>query len=649
MPAPPRPLPQQKIADLLRREGLLTAEQYKAANNLAVTESTRLEEAVLELEYMTEADLCRALAAFYKTQFVSTEKLAKANIDRRTLAMVPREVAEAHAIFPVAFDAKTSTLSVVTADPDDAATLREVEAVSGAKHVQAFFARPRAVKAAIARAHHGDLQAFARLLMSGQVQLHAMRHVRPLSERPPSPEEESRHAGVGRRPSSRALAAIVPTAAKGTVAVYSPEEVLELVNVLVSLLENGRADLRGHSGHVARLTRRVAERMALPQETIVAVAAAGYLHDLGKMGTFHLTALNCAEYEGHKAAAQKSFRTPTRLLESVKISKETTEAIVHMYERHDGLGFPDGLSMKAIPFGARILAIVDTFADLTQNPRNPFRKALSPTEAFEVLAERKGTVFDPDLVDVFRNVVMGEDLKARLLADRYTALLVDADAEETTVLELRLIEQGFEVKIARTAENAVQLLSAGGIDVVVSELELPGGDGLDLLAQARREKWGKDLPWVIHTRRQGRGEAQRAFDLGVVDFVSKPTTTELLVAKLTARLASRRKAQESAGGVTGSLSEMGLPDMVQVLFHGRKTGSLKIRSGGEEGEIHFLKGAIVNALWQGEEGAGAFYRLLGLAEGDFQLDPSFRPQATLITDAVETLLLEGMRRMDEGI
>ncbi len=658
---PPALPAHKKIGDLLRREGMVSAEQYQAACRLATAEDTRIEEAVLELEFVSEGDLLRVLASFYKTQFVSTEKLAKANIDRRTLAMVPRQIAEAHAIFPVGFDPRTSTLSVVTADPDATATLQEVQSVSGAKHVQAFFARPRAVKAAIARAHHGDLQAFARLLMAGQVQLHGMRDMRPLSTipPPPAPAPEPKPATIPKpqtsrptrtsRTSQRVLAAIVAPAASQKVAVYSLDEIIELLNVLVTLLENGRPDLRGHSAHVARLTRRVAERMALPPETILAVTAAGFLHDLGKMGTFHLTALNCAEYEGHRAAAQKSLRTPARLLESVKIPAETTDAIDHMYERHDGLGFPDAQAQKSIPFGARILAIVDTYADLTQNPRNPYRKPLNPAEAFEVIAERKGTVFDPDLVDIFRNVVMGEDLKARLLADRYVALLVDPDAEETTVLELRLIEQGFEVQIARTVEQALQILTTASIDVVVSELELPGGDGLDLLAQARREKWGKDLAWVFHTRRQGRAEAQRAFDLGAIDFVSKPTATELLVAKLLARLDSQRKSAGAAGGVSGSLTEMGLPDMVQVLFHGRKTGNLKIRSGDREGEIHFLQGAIVNARWHGEEGAPAFYRLLTLAEGDFQLDPSFRPQETRITEAVETLLLEGMRRLDEGL
>ena len=659
-----------KIADLLKSKGLLSGEQYTATLQLAAAEDTRVEEAVLELDYLSEAELLPVLAKFYKVQFVSTEKLSKAAVPGPTLAMIPKQIAEAHAVFPVVFDPKTNTLSVVTADPDNVEMLRELRAVSGAGQVRAFLARPRAVKAAIAHAHNGDRQAFARLLMSQQVQLHGMRQVRSLSERPPPPAPDlvrkvsdrprlelaapplpapATPNGPKQHPSVRSLTAIMQPIVAEKVAVYSPDEVLELLNVLINLLENGRVDLRGHSAHVARLTRRVSERMALKPKDVIAVAAAGFIHDLGKMGTFHLTALNCAEYEGHKVAAQKSFRTPSRLLESVKITPETMLAVVHMYERHDGRGFPDGLTGKEIPFGARILSIVDTYADLTQNPRNPFRKALTPTEAFEALVKLKGSVFDPDLVDIFHNVVMGEDLKARLLADRYVVLLVDPDAEETTVLELRLIEQGFDVRIARTADQAKECLASGVIDVVISEIELPGGDGLELLAQARREKWGKDLAWVIHTRWQGRTEAQRAFELGVIDFVSKPTATDLLVAKLKARLDSQRKAAGSSGGVSGSLKEMGLPDMIQVLFHGRKTGNLKIRRGNDLGEIHFVKGAVVNALWENNAGADAFYRLLHLAEGDLQFDPAFRPQETRIQESVESLLLEGMRRLDEGL
>jgi response regulator RpfG family c-di-GMP phosphodiesterase len=323
-----------------------------------------------------------------------------------------------------------------------------------------------------------------------------------------------------------------------------------------------------------------------------------------------------------------------------------------MYERHDGKGFPDGLSGKEIPLGARILAITDTYADLTQNPRNPYRKALTPAEACDVLVKFKGTVFDPDVVDLFQSVVMGEDIKARLLADRYVALLVDPDPEETTVLELRMIEQGFEVKTARNAEQATKLLSEGKIDLVVSEVDLPQGDGLSLLEAARNQPWGKDVAWVMHSRRQGRAEAQRAFELGVLDYVGKPTATDVLVAKLKARLDTRRAQKGSvaqSGGVSGSLKEMGLPDMVQVLFHGRKTGNLKITTGTQSGEIHFQEGAVVNALWGTKKGVHAFYAMLSLAEGQFALDPSFKPTERLIHESAEALLLEGMRRMDEGL
>src|SRR5690606_22558760 len=101
-------------------------------------------------------------------------------------------------------------------------------------------------------------------------------------------------------------------------------------------------------------------------------------------------------------------------------------------------------------------------------------------------------------------------------------------------------------------------------------------------------------------------------------------------------------------GVSGSLLEMGLPDMVQVLWHGRKTGALKIRSAKDNGEIHFVDGQIWNAMWGTLRGEEAFYAMLGLTEGTFFLDPNYRADAQVIQGSPEALLLEGMRRLDEA-
>src|SRR5688572_3629280 len=125
----------------------------------------RAEDVLIENDILSEADLLKALSGIYRTHFVSTEKLSKADIPRATVQMIPRRVAETLGVFPVLFDRQTSVLSVVTPDPDNAEMLREVKLVSGAKDVKAFVARPAAVNAAIRKHHGGEKGAFDVLSM----------------------------------------------------------------------------------------------------------------------------------------------------------------------------------------------------------------------------------------------------------------------------------------------------------------------------------------------------------------------------------------------------------------------------------------------------------------------------------------------------
>jgi response regulator RpfG family c-di-GMP phosphodiesterase len=646
--------PNKKVGNLLLTLKVIDPQQFEKAMAHAETSQQRIEDAVLELGMSNEQDLLKTLATHHKTRFVSTEKLSKADIGRSTLEMVPRNVAETFQVFPVLFDTNARALSVVTADPDDVEVLKQIQISSGAKEVRAFVGRPAGVRAAIAKSYGGDIHAFAMLDRAAHAQFSAMLDVyeRNVVSDVSMTTALAREAGTGATRNERVLSEREMQQGQKRVASggksVGAEEMLELLNVLVSLLENNRPDLRGHSAHAARFTRRMLERINVAPATMNAVVAAAYLHDIGKMSSFHLTSLNASEYDGHKTAAQRAVNTPSRVVESVHFAKETLDAIEQMYERYDGKGFPNGMSGKDISLGARVLAIADTYADLTQNPRNPYRKSLRPAEACEVLAKFKETIFDPHLVDLFKNMVMGEDIRAKLLANRYYALLVDPDPEETTVLELRMIEQGFETRTARGMEQAIKTLQEQPMDVVISEVDLPQGDGLGLLSEARKHPWGKDVAWIFHTRRSGRAEAQRAFELGVADYVAKPAPTDVFVAKIKALL-DQRAQRTGPRGVSGSLKEMGLPELVQVLFHGRKTGNLRIRAGNSAGEIHFADGQIVNALFDKGRGTDAFYQMLKLSDGEFGLDPSFVPQARVIQESPEALLLEGMRRLDEGL
>ncbi|WP_437928257.1 HD domain-containing phosphohydrolase [Sorangium sp. So ce291] len=738
----------QRIADRLVLEGRITPDDHRRAVEYAMRTRGRIEDAIIELDIVNEAELLKFIATVHNTRFVSTEKLSKAIIEPRVLAKVSAITATLHGVFPVLLDERNTTLSVATADPDNDVALHEIRLAAGVRDVRAIVARPAAVRAAIAYHYRGDTTSFNSLLrpvssfdeilynnannnpfertgtmhertsmtnerasmmhdrasmthvpaahpqtMHGQPAYAQPAHAQPAHTPPthtqmmhgqpahatpslapvpaplvtaPPPPAAMRAPAAPAAPSRVAPAGPPPTPVPPSPPVQ-PQQVapvsvpvappphpttshayVETLNVLVSLLENNRQDLRGHSSTVARIVRKLCERIGLPPTTVASYVASAYLHDLGKNGPYHLTALNVAEYEGHRLAATKSVDLPAHLMESVGLPQDVVSAINLMYERYDGSGFPDGLSGKEIPLGARILAVADTYADLTQNPRNPYRKALRPPEACDVLAQYRGTIFDPNIVDLFRQVMTGDDMRAKLLSDRHQALIVDPDPEETTVLELRLLEQGFEVSIARNVAQARRELETKDIEVVVSEIDLEEPDaGLTLRADALKLGFGRDKTWVILTAKTDRQTAQRAFDLGVDDFVSKPASTDVMAAKLR-QLIERRSATAVPRGVSGSLAEMGLPDMIQILWHGRKTCALKIQANSMAGEIHFADGQVVHALWAGALGEDAFYRMLTLREGDFRLDPSFSPSTRSITASPEALLLEGMRRLDEG-
>ncbi|GHS89659.1 hypothetical protein AGMMS49957_13330 [Synergistales bacterium] len=86
------------------------------------------------------------------------------------------------------------------------------------------------------------------------------------------------------------------------------------------------------------------------------------------------------------------MRTPTRhyLLYAIMMAEGH-------HERYDGKGYPKGLKGDEIPLCCRIMSVANVYdACLTERP---YRKALSPEEAFDVIVKGKGTEFDPEVVE----------------------------------------------------------------------------------------------------------------------------------------------------------------------------------------------------------------------------------------------------------
>lgn len=160
-----------------------------------------------------------------------------------------------------------------------------------------------------------------------------------------------------------------------------------------------------HCRRVARYAAGTARRMCLSREQVALMRRAAALHDIGKFETpaaiinkpAPLTPEEMALVEQHSPAG-------ARLV--ARLGDEVLAAIVrHHHERFDGAGYPDGLAGKAIPLGARIVAVADTF-DAVTSPR-PYRAPIRHREALALLEAEAGTQLDPDVVGAFRAYYRG--------------------------------------------------------------------------------------------------------------------------------------------------------------------------------------------------------------------------------------------------
>jgi response regulator RpfG family c-di-GMP phosphodiesterase len=647
------------IAERLHAEGLLSAAQYRAACTATERNDERMEEALLRVGAIDELSLLRFVAEKTRTQYVSTEKLARVDVGVEALRLLSQKAAEKLLTFPIQYDRRKQDLMVVSPDAGNPEHVKQIAIATGARHVRAFLARPAAVLAAIRKWYQGEIQAFAGVAPETFTQLQsatdlerepaappAFTAVGSMVPSPTAPRDHPAPSAYSAPPEAWTTRASSQAPGPSVAADRRLADLAEMLNVLVALHENTRDQFRGHSASVARLSRQLTERMGLDQAAAVCATVAANLHDLGKPVAYHLTAINLSQYATHRSAAQRLYLTPLRLLESIDLPAGATGAVAAMYERFDGQGFPSGLSGKDLPIGARVLALCDAYSDLTLNPSNPYRRMLTQSEALGVLAEFKGRLFDPDVVDLLIQVVAGENLRRQLVDQRAVVLLVEPAPEEATIFELRLVAQGFDVKVARTADQALEFLESAPINHVLSEVDLQPFDGFELLARLRRRDGGGDVPFVFVARASDTATIDRAFALGAQDYVVKPTSGDVLAAKLR-RFSAPRASPGRTQGISGSLDELPLPDLTQVLSQGRKTGCLRLRLGQEDGEIHFEAGQVVHAAFRGLTGDGAFYALLAVSGGSFSMEPSEPTGTHTITAGVESLVLEGLRRLDE--
>ena len=143
-------------------------------------------------------------------------------------------------------------------------------------------------------------------------------------------------------------------------------------------------------------------------------------------------------------------------------------------------------------------------------------------------------------------------------------LIVEDEEKLARFVELELTHEGYEVDKAFDGRDGLEKMEAGGYDLVLLDIMLPGLNGLEVLRRARRTV---DTPVIMLTARDSVMDKVTGLDMGAEDYITKPFEIEELLARI--RAALRKTARREAAGHALAVGPLTLdPDRYTVAWDG---------------------------------------------------------------------------------
>jgi len=220
-------------------------------------------------------------------------------------------------------------------------------------------------------------------------------------------------------------------------------------------------------------------------------------------------------------------------------------------------------------------------------------------------------------------------------------LLVDDEPELLAALSefLGLDSDLYSVQTANSAQEALDIINAEDIYLVVSDIQMPNITGLHLLTEIRALH--PHIRVILMTGYGTDAIQQEAEQKGCLHFLNKPFQVEHL------RDLIRDEIHRKSEGFKGTLENIQLVDVIQMCCMSSVDMALVVTQGGTQGHIFIEGGEIVHASCENIDGEKAFYRILSWENGRFStLGEKAGPKNT-IEKPWQALLMDAMRMVDE--
>jgi putative nucleotidyltransferase with HDIG domain len=318
-----------------------------------------------------------------------------------------------------------------------------------------------------------------------------------------------------------------------------------LASALANAIEVRDPYVHGHCERLAGLAVRLAELLGVNPHDVETIRLGAILHDVGKIGIPDRVLLKPGPLDAEERRIVETHpEIGDKLLEPLDLLAAARPIVRHHHERWDGDGYPSGLVGTDIPFGARIVSVVDSIEAMTS--RRLYRQPLTSDEVVAELIACRAQQWDPQIVDLTLRLIESGELELtsdglRLLepaaappAGPSLAVLLVEDDDNYALLVTSALERALDSAViarARSVAGAAELVSASEWSLAIVDDGLEDGHGMQVLDALRLSN--PRLPVVMVTALKSNVTAVEAFRHGASDYVVKgDASVEALAARV---------------------------------------------------------------------------------------------------------------------
>jgi len=175
------------------------------------------------------------------------------------------------------------------------------------------------------------------------------------------------------------------------------------MRAMLHSLESRYKYARGHNVRTANFVNLLSRRLGLSTKEVNDFSYGALLHDIGKVVVHDKYLFNPERFSDPNEPAKKKILEHTlegsKILKSAGFNPIIVDMALHHHEFYNGKGFPHNIGQQDLAIGTKILSVCNAFDAMTSD--RPYRKALTPDFAKEVLRQQSGKQFDPEIVFAF--------------------------------------------------------------------------------------------------------------------------------------------------------------------------------------------------------------------------------------------------------